>query len=210
MHIEGSINIVFGSYFVEHQKFPENLGVFYASLQVDSEEITSFYKECLFLDPFGKNGELLLYYPLYDRKTDSVKSYIFLSRGEDGIFNNNIKKKLYTDDWPNKIKSYNIDDILPEINETKLWYPVFLKNQKRFVHFSHNVDDKYLETGDILLRGDTLFDNHIIDSYTWDYPASSLSIFYPKFSRWRAMFGRKDYIVAYGRKITRYEIVPKE
>lgn len=73
-------------------------------------------------DLFSKKGELLRYYPLYDRKGNCV-SFLILSSGIDGKFNTPevFFDTVYLDSWWNKIDVYNyFEDVLMRDHDEKI------------------------------------------------------------------------------------------
>ena len=74
-------------------------------------------------------------------------------------------------------------------------------------------DKATFESKPIVLNGDTLFCSKYICSW-FDYSLFdendilwSYDFFYPEYSRYRAIFDNKDYIVTRGKNFIKYEII---
>jgi hypothetical protein len=65
-----------------------------------------------FSDPFGRNHDTARYYPIYNRQTLKRLSFIILSCGIDGKFDNilSINDSLFEDNYLKKLKLYNPDE----------------------------------------------------------------------------------------------------
>ena len=165
-------------------------------------------KDCVCQEPVA-DSLLLHYCPIYDRNSDLPVSFVVLSVGEDRVLNSNITEKLYIDNWEKQIKAYNrkqaIDD---EKKITYVSYPVF---SKQFQNFSYAVicfDNATFESKQVVLCRDTIFNNLLRYSMFDENDRTECPIFYySQYSHYRAMFGNKDYIVARGREVIKYEIV---
>ena len=88
-------------------------------------------------------------------------------------------------------------------------YPVFLERPQVFAHTIIGFDKATFDSSkQLILYGDTIFNS------TYDYSLfdrndtdGRTTFYYSEYSRNRAMFGKKDYIVACGREFIKYEII---
>ncbi len=79
-------------------------------------------------DPFSRRDELIQYVPLYDRQSRQRKSYLLLSAGLDGKFNNTISLNdtLYMDSWWASAPVYNFEQAI----FAKFWRSNYNKTRK--------------------------------------------------------------------------------
>jgi hypothetical protein len=170
---------------------------------------------------------LLHYCPIYDRNSDLPISFVLLSVGEDRMINSKIAEKLYTDNWEKQIKVHNKKKFLENAKKiTCVAYPVFFKRHQEFSHIVICFDKATFDSKQITLCGDTLFHrSSFVDENNKHFKPLNAKVFdtdslfdendrvgefcffYPEYSRYRAVFGKKDYIVASGREFIKYEII---
>jgi hypothetical protein len=226
----------FDNFYLTNGYYPNSIQEFFEFLELEKYDDVDFFRGCTFRDPYLSDesiweyymneydetlyegcfcqkpvaDSLLLHYcPIYGRNSDLPVSFVLLSVGEDKVLNSNTTEKLYTDNWEKHIKAYNrkqaIDD---EKKLTYVAYPVFSERSQYFVYAVIAFDKSTFESKQVVLRGDTIFNNILRYSmFDEDDRIIPFPSVFTEYSRYRAMFGRKDYIVARGREFIKYEIV---
>lgn len=160
----------------------------------------------IMIDPYAKNGEIIRYIPIYDDCSTHVIACIFLSVGEDGVFNNNITEKLHVNNWNKMLQVYNTDEVKQEIEKIEIRYPLFNRKTGRQGWHSLNIDEATLQSENILLKGDSIF-METFNRKSMDKLVNPKRPFvYRKFSITRKLFGKKDYIVNWGCRVVEYEV----
>jgi len=155
------------------------------------------------------NDSLLLrYYPIYEKIDKKPVSFVLLSVGEDEQINSNVNEPLYIHNWHKQIKAYNEKWVISALEKRSVAYPFYFPKSNYISYAVFHFDEQNIDFNKIPLQGDSIFGyrdflkfQDSLKTYT-----DSSSFYYPKHSQWRAMFGKKDYIVAFGREIIKYEI----
>ena len=191
--------------------YPNSLQEFYDVGEWEDWHIETFNFFTL-RDPYLPNDgiadSVLHYYPIYDRNSELPVSFVLLSAGEDRVINSNVAEKLYTDNWEKQIKAYNKKTVIDDDRRLiYVAYPTFSKRFQRFIHDIVGFDKATFDSKQVTLYGDTLFDSVYRYSLFDINDTDGRTFYYSEYSRYRAMFGKKDYIVAYGREFIKYEIV---
>lgn len=97
------------------EAYRDSLGQYPVSLQeamnLQSETFDRVEDHSFVRDPFSKQGDPIRYIPLYDRATKQRVSYVLLSSGLDGKFNNTVSPSdtIYIDSWREDIPVYNFE-----------------------------------------------------------------------------------------------------
>ncbi len=192
-------------FYLSKNKYPKSIKEYTKWVEPDSFGLEYFKRELI--DPFLRNGQILHYYPLYADTTQNPIACIFISVGEDGIFNNEIKGKLLLKDWYKYIKAYNIEDIKVELNKVEVRYPIYDNKGNINRYYIKSAKNEDISNGTIFIKGDTLFKNDNKLQNIEDKFSSKRPFFYPEFSISRKLFGKKDYIVNWGCRVIEYEII---
>ena len=233
--ISSTIQMYFDEFYLTKGYYPKSIQEFFDFTKWDKSDIDIF-RGCTLRDPYLLNDniwnydqsyeaddllyescachktvadDLLLYYcPIYNRNSDLPVSFVILSVGEDKVLNSNVIEKLYIDNWEKQIKAYNKKKVLDDaMKTTYVAYPIFSK----YSHHSVVCFDKAtFESKQVILCGDTLFSHIMVEEHSLfdkndTFPF--LYFYYPEYSHYRAVFGKKDYIVACGREFIKYEII---
>ena len=87
----------------EKNEFPGSLS------EITSYSIDSAFNKNYFRDPLGDEDEKLIYFPLFDKSNNKFDSYMIVSRGIDGRFNNqfNTKDTVLKNEIFNRFNFYN-------------------------------------------------------------------------------------------------------
>lgn len=199
------VDLDLGEYFYKgNEQYFESIEDFFNFGKYDSIDI-DFLKRQMF-DPFLSNNQILKYIPIYDRTSTYPVACIFLSVGEDGVFNNNITQKLYMDDWYKVIKAYNLDEVKQEIEKFTIKYPIFNRNIRKHGWYILNVDESTLRDKKILLKGDSLFRGNFDINAMDAFSNPRRPFIYKKYSILKKKIGGKDYIVNWGCRVIEYKI----
>ena len=112
----------FGRYNMWIDYFKEDEGRFPTSLYHpylgETPRYIKFIEEQYFIDVFSKKKEWVGYFPIYNSDDSEIISYLILSAGIDGKFDNvnNPSNKLHLDDWKQKLKLYNPNEFDDGVN----------------------------------------------------------------------------------------------
>jgi hypothetical protein len=192
-------------FYIDNGKYHESIETLMNTGKYDVED-KKFLKRQL-IDIYLDNMQMLHYYPIYNDTTKMPVACILLSVGEDGVFNNVINSKLQLNNWHEKIKAYNIEQVKVEIEKITIRYPVFNSSNGQQRWYIFNINESTLSNKNLLLKGDSLFINtskyEALDNLT----NPRVPFFYPEFSMQRKFSGEKDYIVSWGCKVIDYEIL---
>lgn len=105
-------------YYVENKSYPKNIDELFEYRQAQFDHLLDkkvFFMNEIGEDPFSK-GNNIHYIPLYDRHSKQRISFILLSAGIDGDWDNCIQDTdtLYMDTWWTSLKIYNYDEVVLE------------------------------------------------------------------------------------------------
>jgi hypothetical protein len=159
------------------------------------------------IDPYLDDKQTLKYIPIYDDTSTYPIACIFLSVGEDGVLNNNITQKLHMDNWHKVIQAYNLNEAKEEIEKFSIKYPVFNRKNDHQGWRIIDVDESVLSNKNIVLRGDSLFRDNFKFDIMDELSNPRKPFVYQKYSIFRKLFGKKDYIVNWGCRVIEYEII---
>ena len=200
-----NVDLDLGDYLYKgNEHYYESIQDFFISGKYDSTDLS--FLNIQMIDPFLSKNQILKYIPIYDATSTYPIACIFLSVGEDGVFNNIITQKLHLEDWYKVINAYNLDEVKQEIDKFIIRYPVFNRNNGQQGWYIVNVDESTLKNKNILLKGDSLFRGSF-NTYSMDEFLSPRRPFvYKKYSIIRKLFGNKDYIVNWGCRVVEYKV----
>ena len=192
-------------FYIDNGKYHESIESFMNTGKYDVEDKKFLNRQLI--DIYLDKMQLLHYYPIYNDTTKMPVACILLSVGEDGVFNNVINSKLQLNNWHEKIKAYNIEQVKVEIEKITLNYPVFNRNNGRYGWYTFNIDESTLSNKKLLLKGDSLFTDTFKYEALDNLTNPRVPFLYPEFSMQRKLSGEKDYIVSWGCRVIDYEIL---
>ena len=169
---------------------------------------TGWYHETFLCAYFVCNSTLLSYFPIFDDINERPVSFVLLSVGEDGRIDSDVSEPLFVHDWLDRIRAYNMDFVLAGLEETLVAYPHYWIDGRVF-HTVIPFDKNKIDLDKIPVKGDSIFGWHDFLNFQDSirpYVGGWSLFWYPEFCRRRARFGRKDYVVAFGRNIIRFEV----
>lgn len=200
-----NVDLDLGEYLYKGNKiYSESIHDFFIFGKYDSTEIGFLNRQMI--DPFLSKNQILKYIPIYDPTTTYPVACIFLSVGEDGVFNNYTTQKLHIDDWYKVINAYNLDEVRQEIEKYTIRYPVFNRNNGQQGWYLVKVNESALKNKKILLKGDSLFRGSFNANSMNEFLSPKRPFVYKKYSIIRKFFGNKDYIVNWGCRVIEYQI----
>lgn len=115
-----------------------------------------------------EDSGMLMYYPIYSRINGKRESFVLLSTGVDGKLDNMILDTLYMDNWWTQLKVYNIEEVMGNAFYKQAWNIVCVRTPERIEYLGNDLN------------------------------SINMGLFDPRFSIFRYLWGKKDYVVRYG------------